>query len=69
MIMFICTYFDFTISLCSPTPLKFFDLNLKNEVKFYKARGPTDKCNIVGRTMTGDPYKTACKLVSSSLSF
>ena len=56
----------FAILLSSPTPLKFFDLNLKNEVKYYRASGPTDKCNRVGRTMTGDPYKKACKLVSFS---
>ena len=51
-------------AISSPSPLKFFDLNLKGEVTFYKASGTSDKCNRVGRTMTGDPYKTACKTVS-----
>ena len=47
----------------SPTPLKFHDLNLKQDATFYRASGPMDKCNRVGRTITADPYKKACRLV------
>ena len=50
-------------AISSPSPLKFFDLNLKGEVTYYKASGTSDKCNRVGRTMTGDPYKMACRTV------
>jgi len=46
----------------SPTPLKFHDLNLKQDATFYRASGPMDKCNRVGRTITADPYKKACRL-------
>ena len=64
----ICISIQDNCVLSSPTPLKFLDLNLKNEVTYYRATGPMDKCNRVPKfTMTGDPYKKACRLVSLNI--